>query len=224
MRKPDDEFISHFRKRFGDLLLSCNDESRKGSGLVDAGDPMLPVSYANDNALVSTMQVDNANSAQTLGLVHGSPFSRQIHTPDSLSPMIVSKKHKTSHNQTLPGSGAVFHNNAGDLHSPMIQWDLTTSPLFDGSIHDATSNSWVGRACFTPLAQTQYWLCDNTQDGQRGNLPGFLTRDDSGDATVNGHNMLTHIISEQTDLKYDLAASEGDFTRDPPFGNGEEYA
>lgn len=226
MRKPDDEFINHFRKRFGDLLLSCDGERRKGGALVDAGDPMLPVNHANDNELVGTMQVDNANSEQRFGPVSGFSTSRKFHVPESLSPKIFSKKRKTSHNRNLPGSGAVFHNKAGDLHSPMIQWDVTTSPLLDAPIQNGPPTSWVGPGCFTPLAQTQHWLCDNTHYGQPDNLPGFLTRDDSGYATVNGHNhgISTDDASEQTDSNFDLAASGVDVTRDLPFGNGDEYA
>lgn len=55
-------------------------------------------------------------------------------------------------------------------------------------------------------------------------MPVFLTRNDSGYATVNGcnHGISTDNISEQTYSKFDLAASEADVTEVSPFGSGEE--
>ena len=202
--------------------MNCDGERRNDGALIDAGDPLLTVRYANDIELVSPMQIDNTNPGQALGLVSGSS-PRKFNAPESLFPIVVPKKHKTSRNCNLPGSGAVFHNKSGDIHSPMIQWDATTSPL-DATIQNAPPISWVGPGCFTPLAQTQHRLYDNTHYGQPDNMPVFLTRNDSGYATVNGcnHGISTDNISEQTYSKFDLAASEADVTEVSPFGSGEE--
>lgn len=162
MRKPDEAFINQFRERFGYLLLNCDAERGKGGVLVDAKNPGSPVKNAKDIELVDATEVDNSNSGQTVELVSDSLFSRKTHAPKSLSPPLVPKKHKSSHNCGLPGSGAVFHNRGGDLHSPIIQWDSTISPLFDASIQNTPPLSWVGPGCFTPLAQTQHWLCNDT--------------------------------------------------------------
>lgn len=139
--------------------------------------------------------------------------------------MIVSKKHKTSHNHVLPGSGAIFHNEGGDLHSPMIQWNTTFSPLVDTSIQNAPPTSWVGPGCFTPLAQTQQWPCGDTHYGQPDYVPGFLTHCDSGYILDDlNHDVLIDDISQQPDAKIDSAAFEADTIEDSPYGNGEKYA
>jgi hypothetical protein len=171
------------------------------------------------------MQIDHANSGQESGLVRDASDFLRLPVPELLSPMVVAKKHKTSHNRNLPGSGAVFHNEAGDLHSPMIQWDTTASPFFDTSIQNSPPNFWVGSDCFTPLAQTQHWLHDNTHHEQLDDLPGFLTRDHLDYASANKHNHTTPVdtISEQTDSKYDLNTSELDVSGNLPLENGEGY-
>lgn len=124
-------------------------------------------------------------------------------TPESLSPLIVTK---STRHLTLLGSGAVFYNKAGDLYSPMIQRDATTSPLLDASIQSASLISWFGPDCFTPLAQTQHWLRGNAYNGQPDYMSGFLTCRNSGYATVKRFNtgMPTDFISEQTYSKSDL--------------------
>ncbi|CAG8000048.1 unnamed protein product [Penicillium salamii] len=222
MRKPGDEFIVQFRKKFGDLLLTCDGERGKGGAFVHPGDPTLPVRYANDIDFVGATQVDNTKYEQSLGLVSGSSVSRKSNAPDSLSPLVIHKKHKTSHSRNLPGSGAVFHNKAGDLHSPMIEWGETTAPFFDTSNQCTSPISWVGPDCFAPLAQTQHWVCDNTHYGQPDYIPGIFTLHDSAYSAANGlnHGIPTGDMSQKRDS---MAAFEADITQGSPFAKEETF-
>ena len=222
MRKPGDEFIVQFRKKFGDLLLTCDGERRKGGAFVHPGDPTLPVRYANDIDFVGATQVDNTKYEQPLGPVSGSSVSRKSNAFDSSSPLVIHKKHKTSHSRNLPGSGAVFHNKAGDLHSPMIEWGETTAPFLDTSNQCTSPISWVGPDCFAPLAQTQHWVCDNTHYGQPDYMSGILTLHDSAYSAANGlnHGIPTGDMSQKRDS---MAAFEADVTQDSPFAKEETY-
>lgn len=222
MRKPGDEFIVQFRKKFGDLLLTCDGARGKGGAFVDAGDPTLPVRYANDTDFVGATQVDNTDSEPASGLVSGFSIPRKSNAPDSLSPMVIPKKHKTSHSRNRPGSGAVFHNKAGDLHSPMIDWGETTTPFLDESNQCTSSISWVGPDCFAPLAETQHWACDNTHYDQPDYMSGSFTLHDSAYSAVNGliHGISADDMSENTDS---MAAFEADITEDSPLVKEETY-
>lgn len=224
MRKPGDDFIVQFRKKFGDLLLTCDGERGKGGAFVHPGDPTLPVRYANNIDFVGAMQVDNTKYEQASGLVSGSSVSRKSNAPDSLSPVVHPKKHKTSHSRNLPGSGAVYHNKAGDLHSPMIEWGETTAPFLDASNQCTWPIPWVGPDCFAPLAQTQHWVCDNTNYGQPDYMSGIFTLHDSAYSAANGlgvnHGISTGDMSEKTDS---MAAFEADITHGSPFAKEETY-
>ncbi|CRL29481.1 unnamed protein product [Penicillium camemberti] len=180
MHRPDDEFINQFREKFGDLLLSRHGERRMAGTHVDARDPMLPAGHVNKNEPSDSIWTDEANVGRTLRLESGCPKSQNIHALDSFSPMTGAKKHKTFHDRNLPGSGAVFHNKAGDLHSPMIRCNTMISPFPDESIQRVPQISWNGPDCFTPLAEPQLWLCDKAYFGQAGDTLGTLMHRDSG--------------------------------------------
>ncbi|CAG8195840.1 unnamed protein product [Penicillium nalgiovense] len=72
MHRPDDEFINQFRKRFGDLLLTCHGERGMAGAHVDLGDPMLHASYVNENMPIDDMWTDEPNTGRTLRLESGS--------------------------------------------------------------------------------------------------------------------------------------------------------
>lgn len=226
MRKPDNGFIDQFRERFGDLLLTCNRESGKGAAVVDAEDPVLPVGYEK-NMEVGSMQVDNTVFRQKLERASGSSVLGGYSTSESLFPMGVPKKRKASQNCCLPGSGAVLHNRAGDLHSPMIQWNAITSPLHDTSFHHDPPIHWADSDCFTPLAQTRInWqrgepIIDEKQDYKSG----FLTHRECSYIPGDGFNptVFPFDISPQTNTRFDFITSEANSTRDSPCNNGEEY-
>ena len=100
--------------------MTCDGERGQGVAFVIAGDPTLPVRYANDIGFVGSTQVDNTNSEQASGLVSGSSISRDSNAPESLSPMGIPKKHTTSHSRNLLGSGADYcmlrHSSSGMVH------------------------------------------------------------------------------------------------------------
>lgn len=225
MHRPDDEFINQFREKFGDLLLSCHGERGMAGTHVDARDPMLPASYVNGNEPIDVICTDGANLGRTLRLESGSPKSQNFHAPDSFSPMISTKKHNF-HDSNLPVSGAVFHNKAGDLHSPMVRCNTMISPFLDESIQRVPQISWNRPDCFTPLAESQRWLCDNTYFGQADDTSRTLMHRDSGYATQDGadQNILTDDFIAQPDSNFDLATSEAHANDYWLYGDEGKYA
>ncbi|KAJ5473971.1 hypothetical protein N7475_003537 [Penicillium sp. IBT 31633x] len=224
MRRPDDEFIDQFRKRFGDLLLTCHGKRRMEGDHVDAGDPILHASYGNENEPIDVMWTDEANTDRTLRLESGSPKSRNSHTPHSFFSMISPKMHETFHDRNVPGSGAVFHNTEGDLYSPMIRWNTKVSPFLDESIQCVPQISWNGPKCFTPLAESHRWLCDNTYFGQADDISKASMHHDSGYVTVNGANqdILADDLIVQPDTNV-LATSETHVNGYRPYGDAEKF-
>ncbi|KAJ5754210.1 hypothetical protein N7533_003753 [Penicillium manginii] len=215
MRKPDNSFIDQFKEKFGDLLLSCDGKIGKGSAPINAEDLMLPVSYAKDTGLFGPMQLDNVNSGQILGQTNNSSISSN--TPESFSPAVVSKKQKTSYNCSLPGSGAVFYNKAGDLHSPMIEWNTTLALLLDALIQYDPPTFWGGSGCFTLLAQTQNWLYGEATRQEYPNYTlGFLLQHDSDYTVVDS-------LDYSGPTKFDLATPEVDLSGDSLYDNGGKY-
>lgn len=202
--------------------MTCNDERGKEGPFVDAGDPTLPVRYTNGVEFVGATQVDNTNSEQASGLVSGSSIFRKSHSPESSSPIVIPKKHKISHNRNLPGSDTVFHNKADDLHSPIIECGTTTMPFLKASNQCTSPIPWVEPDRFTPLAQTQQWVYDNTHYGQPDYMSGIFTLQDSAYSTGNGlnHGISTEDMAKKTKS---MAAFETDIIEDSPFDKEEMY-
>jgi hypothetical protein len=186
---------------------------------------MLSASYVNENKPIDVMWTDEASTGRTLRLEGGSPKSQDFHAPDSFSPIISAKKHAPIHGRNRPGSGAVFHNKAGDLHSPMIRCNTKNSPCLDESIQRVPHLYWNGTDCFTPLAEPQRWLCDNTYFGQAGDTSRTFMQLDSGYATVDGtdQDILTDDLITQPDSNFDLATCEAHVNEYWPYGNEEKY-
>ncbi|KAJ5890067.1 hypothetical protein N7504_010877 [Penicillium tannophilum] len=226
MHKPDEEFINQFRERFGDLLLSFHGERRTKNAHVDARDPMLPVSYLKGNELTDGIWINEANDGRTLRLESGSIDPHNLHTSDWFSPNVSTIKHETFDDFNLLGSGAVFHNKAGDLHSPMVRWNSNISPLFDESVQSVPQIAWNGPDCFTPLAESQRWLWDNPCFGQGDDMSRALMHHDTGYATtLDGADQgtLADGLSEQSDSKFDLARFEAHAHEPSPYSDKEKF-
>lgn len=221
MPKPDNELINQFREKFGDLLLTC-DGRGTGGAAGDALPPKLPISHNEGVDLLDVMQLDSSGLA--LGLASGSLVSGGFNTLGPLSPTVISRKHQIHLDRTLPGSGAVFHNEAGDLHSPMVQWDTTTAPLHDTSTQNGPMNPWAGSGYFAPLSPTQHWLPEDTPNSTQSSYKlDCLTHRDSGYATLDSLDRMlsTNETSHESNSEFLSPESEATFTS--PRCNEEKY-
>ncbi|KAJ6012408.1 hypothetical protein N7522_002763 [Penicillium canescens] len=225
MHRPDDEFINQFRERFGDLLLSCQGKRGRTGAQVDMGNSVFSASHAKKDEPIDVICTDEANTGRILRLEKGSPKTRNFHALGSISLMKSAKKDETFHDRNLLGSEAVFHNKAGGIHSPMTRWTAKISPFLDESIQHVPQISWNGPDGFTPLAESQHWLYDNTCFGHTDDISRALMRQDSGYATVDGadQDILAHISSEQPGSNSDLATSEGHVNEHWQYSDGEKF-
>ncbi|KAJ5982803.1 hypothetical protein N7451_012903 [Penicillium sp. IBT 35674x] len=204
MHRPDDEFINQFRERFGDLLLSCHVERRTTAAHTDVGDPMV-YGYVKENGHISNEWEDKA---------------------DLNPPMTSAKKYEPFLDRNLPVSGAVFHSEAGDLHSPMIWWNTNISLHLGGSIQHASQISSNGPHCFTPRAKSQHFLYDNTCFGRTNDIARTLMRHGSGYTRMDKTNqdILPDSLSEHSDSDFELARVKGHVNDHRQYGKGEKYA
>ncbi|KAJ5853067.1 hypothetical protein N7534_005610 [Penicillium rubens] len=225
MRKPDDEFINRFRERFGDLLLSCQGERGWRGVQFDVGDPMLPTSYAIGNEPIDVAPTDEANTGQTLWRESGYPKHQSFHAPNSFSPMVNVKKYETFDDRNLSRPGTDIYNNVEDIRSPSVQWNTNISPILDKPIQPIPQSFWNGPGCFTPLAESQGCLYDNTYFGQADGI-STLIHHDFEYATLGGvdQDIFTCCCSEKSDRKFDLATPKAQVNENWPYGHREKYA
>jgi hypothetical protein len=222
MRKPDDEFINRFRKRFGDLLLSCQGERELRGVQPDVGDATLPTSYVIGNEPIDVAPTYEANTGQKLWRESGYPKNHSLHAPNAnaLSPMI----NETFHGGNLSRPGTNFYNNVGDIRSPLVQWNTNISPILDNPIQSLPQYFWNGPGCFTPLAESQGCLYDNSHSGQADGR-STLIHHDFEYATLGrvDQDIFTCCCSEQSDPKSDLATPEAQVNENWPYRHREKY-
>lgn len=148
------------------------------------------------------------------------------HEPDSpgpYSPTITPKKRKTCHGRKLVGSGAVFHNQAGDLHSPMIQWETGIPPLLDETIYNTFPSSWGAPRYF--CSQDQYLLLGDSNHGQLGCISPSHLHDCFGNNMADelNHQSSTSHMVRQKESTVNLATSQAAVSSASPHDNKELY-
>lgn len=221
MHNPGDDLINQIGGSFGDVLLNYYGE-REMRDIICTGDTVLGASYTNKNEPADDRWAGEASTGQLMELVRGSPTVHNI-APDSSSPMIVAKKHKTSHNLNPTEPIAILHSQAGDLHSPMMQGNTTIPPSLEQVIQPF---SWDRSDCFTPLAHTQQWQCDSTHYRQAFYMPELLTHRDCDYAAVDGLDLGISAtgVGEQVKSNLDLVTPRAHVSANPSCENGEQYA
>lgn len=220
MRKPDDEFIKRFRERFGDLLLSCQGERGLRGVQSDVGDAMPPTSYVIENEPIDVAPTDDANPGQKLWRESGYPKNHSFHAPISLFPMV----NEAFHDGNLSRPGADFYNNVGDIRSPLVQWNTNISPILDNPIQSLPQCFWNGPGCFTPLAESQGCLYDNSHSGQADGRSTLIYHDFEYATLGRVHqDIFTCCCSEQSDPKSDLATPEARVNENWPYSHREKY-
>jgi hypothetical protein len=221
MPKPDSDLINRFREKFGDLLLTCDGRER-GGGVIDALHSKRPTSCIKGIESLDALQLDTINPE--LGLANGSPISCSFDAPASLCPVVVGGKDIPLNR---PGSGAVFHNGAGDLHSPMIQWEATTAAPLDAPIRHAPTNPWTDTSPFVPLSLTRHWSYEDTSYSLQPDYNvEFLTHHDAGYTSLGNldHVPSTNYLSPQPNSKFDPIISKTECTEDSQYGGETKYA
>ncbi|KAF3030592.1 hypothetical protein E8E15_008931 [Penicillium rubens] len=117
-QKPDTEFISRFQQAFSDIVPRRDSQSPRN---VRAGEPVMASSMAENS------DVKMENHDVKLPITNNDRTPRNMHelglTPSwmesaSYSMMPPANQHTSFYAPTSSGMGAMFHNQAGDLHTP----------------------------------------------------------------------------------------------------------
>ncbi|KAJ5666885.1 hypothetical protein N7462_011294 [Penicillium macrosclerotiorum] len=128
--KPDDQLINQFRTSYGSLLYShCQSKGKTAPFAIDKRDSGLP-----DGLDSVVMGMNNVHSNEVL-------------METSINPKAIYPQ-----GATTPGSGAVFHNQAGDLLSSTFSWFTPTPTLSDELNPQASFDEYTG---FVPFEQAQ---------------------------------------------------------------------
>lgn len=122
-QKPDDDFISRFQQTFSEVVPRRDSEDSGHDGHFNAGsgDPMMagrPTMQSHDIKLEDTnLKFPNERTPRNL---HDLNFSPSWMDPGSMHMMALGPQHPGFYTPNSGGMGAVFHNQAGDLHTPTI--------------------------------------------------------------------------------------------------------
>ncbi|CAG8197857.1 unnamed protein product [Penicillium nalgiovense] len=115
-QKPDTEFISRFQQAFSDIVPRRNSQSPRNVGAVE---PLMASSMAENN------DVKMENHDAKLPITNNDRTPRNMHelglTPswmESASYSMMPAANTSFYAPTSSGMGPMFHNQAGDLHTP----------------------------------------------------------------------------------------------------------
>ncbi|KAJ5215334.1 uncharacterized protein N7498_001741, partial [Penicillium cinerascens] len=139
---PDDEFINRFQQIFTDIIRQRNGDSRPDSDLNgEMGNPMMPVKYADSEVLgvMSGAHITNDGSRPKGDLkmdkhdlkISNDRTPRNLQdlnfTPSWINPDLMMSLAGHFYTPGSGGRGTVFHSQAGDLHTPTLDLNMTTS-------------------------------------------------------------------------------------------------
>ncbi|KAJ5287948.1 hypothetical protein N7478_003634 [Penicillium angulare] len=122
-QKPDDDFISRFQQTFSQVVPRRDSEDSGHDEHFNAGsgDPMMTgrqTMQSHDIKLEDhNLKFPNERTPRNL---HDLNFSPSWMDPGSIQMMALGPQHPGFYTPNSGGMGAVFHNQAGDLHTPTI--------------------------------------------------------------------------------------------------------
>ncbi|KAJ5351047.1 CP2 transcription factor [Penicillium brevicompactum] len=119
-QKPDGEFITRFQQAFSDIVPRR--DSRGEHDGTNGGDPMM-IQRQADNSDMKMESHDvkfsvNPNNDRTPRNMHELGLTPSWMEPGSYSMMPLANQHPGFYTPNSGGMGAIFHNQAGDLHTP----------------------------------------------------------------------------------------------------------
>lgn len=141
-QKPDDEFINRFQQIFTDIIPQRNSDSRPNSDLNgETDDPKISLKYTDSEVLgvKSGAHIANDGSRPTGDLkmnehdfkISNDRTPRNLQdlkfAPSWVKPDLMMSLASRFYTPGSGGLGTVFHSQAGDLHTPTLDLDWTTS-------------------------------------------------------------------------------------------------
>ncbi|KAJ5594813.1 uncharacterized protein N7459_001021 [Penicillium hispanicum] len=223
-QKPDDEFITRFQRTFADIVPRRDSDNGSHPGIfnVGPGDPMMAGRPSGNE-----MKMQDANSKfpneRTPRNLQDLNFSPSWMDPGSmLMAGSLAGQHPGFYTPNSGGMGAIFHNQAGDLHTPTVGLNMITPLSLANTIPGAQPNMDQ----FNPQYLAQHMPDMNPYVQQASYAPSaFMHRDsyDAMDESGDGSSINdiavdnTSNLTTSTDLSAAGAASVG-----MSFADGEQ--
>lgn len=147
-QKPDGEFISRFQQAFSDIVprRESQRDPNKASGDVRADDAFMTSRIGDDHDVkmeshdvkfpITAPNDRTPRNMQELGLT---PSWME---PGSYSMMPLASQHTGFYTPNSGGMGTIFHNQAGDLHTPTGMHLITPLSLSGMPAHNQHSNAF----------------------------------------------------------------------------------
>ncbi|KAK4862113.1 hypothetical protein LT330_003251 [Penicillium expansum] len=188
-QKPDGEFISRFQQTFSDVVPRRDSASRSTEDLhnVRAGEPLMAPRMAENNDVKMDshdIKFPITNNDRTPRNMHELGLTPSWMESASYSMMPLASQHTGFYTPNSSGMGAMFHNQAGDLHTPTGMHLMTPlagmppvhnhhsngfepfHPQFMNPVHDM--NLYTQQSSYAPSAfmhrDTGYDAMDDTLD------------------------------------------------------------
>ncbi|KAJ5950826.1 uncharacterized protein N7479_009239 [Penicillium vulpinum] len=188
-QKPDGEFISRFQQAFSEIVPRRDSESASTETLhnVRAAEPMMAARMAENNDVkmeTHNMKFPITNNDRTPRNMQELGLTPSWMESASYSMMPLVNQHSGFYTPTSGGMGAMFHNQAGDLHTPTGMHLITPlsgmpsvhnhhshgfepfHPQFINPMHDM--NQYAQQPSYAPSAfmhrDTGYDAMDDTLD------------------------------------------------------------
>ncbi|EPS29934.1 hypothetical protein POX_b03048 [Penicillium oxalicum] len=127
-QKPDDEFISRFQTTFADIVprRASQTNASHGNFPPGAGDPMVsdrPMEHHDMKIEEHELKFPSERTPRNL---HDLNFTPSWIDPNSMNMMSLAGQHPGFFTPNSGGMGAIFHNQAGDLHTPTAGLNMIT--------------------------------------------------------------------------------------------------
>jgi hypothetical protein len=127
-QKPDDEFISRFQSTFADIVPRRASHSNASHNTFSAGtgDSMVSDRQMEHHEMKMDEHDLKFPNERTPRNLHDLNFTPSWIDPQSMTMMSLAGQHPGFYTPNSGGMGAIFHNQAGDLHTPTAGLNMIT--------------------------------------------------------------------------------------------------
>ncbi|KAJ5390186.1 uncharacterized protein N7496_001254 [Penicillium cataractarum] len=245
-QKPDDEFISHFQSTFADIVPRRASHANASNNTFPAGtgDSMVSDRYAAQSYASPGLEADLANhefrpmehhemkmdehdlkfpSERTPRNLHDLNFTPSWIDPQSMTMMSLAGQHPGFYTPNSGGMGAIFHNQAGDLHTPTAGLNMITPLSLSNSIPIGQHNAQPTINHFNPQYLAQNMPDMNPYVQQQTYAPSaFMHRDsfEAMDESVDNTSIHSLLVDQASNIS---ASTEYSGALPVSYAEGESF-
>ncbi|KAJ5211696.1 uncharacterized protein N7498_003342 [Penicillium cinerascens] len=180
-QKPDEEFIGRFQRTFSDIVPRRDGEGDPNGGFMMNGKPMGDMKMEE-----SDMKFPHDRTPRNLQDLN---FTSSWVDPSAMPMMPLASQYPGFYTPNSGGMGAIFHNQAGDLHTPTAGMNMITplslsnpmpAPPNQASI-DQFNQQYLGQSVeMNPFVQPASYAPSAFLNSRES---GYEAMDESGDSS-----------------------------------------